>query len=71
MHHPSFSEIDTVENYCLLDDKKSQRSLKKPDLLRPNLIHDQIKALFSWQKNWFLATVALSFLFDKHCPITV
>jgi len=26
-------------------------------------------ALFSWQKLWFLATVALSFLFDKHCLI--
>jgi len=28
------------------------------------------KALFSLQKFWFLATVALSILFDKHCPIT-
>ena len=28
-------------------------------------------ALFSWQKLWFLATVALSFLFDKHYPIRV
>jgi len=28
------------------------------------------KALFSWQNFGFLATVALSFLFDKHCPIT-
>ena len=27
-------------------------------------------ALFSWQIFGFLATVALSFLFDKHCPIT-
>ena len=27
------------------------------------------KALFSLQNFWFLATVALSFLFDKHCPI--
>ena len=27
-------------------------------------------ALFSWQKFSFLVTVALSFLFDKHCPIT-
>jgi len=26
--------------------------------------------MFSLQKIWFLATVALSFLFDKHCPIT-
>ena len=27
-------------------------------------------ALFSWQNFGFWATVALSFLFDKHCPIT-
>jgi len=27
------------------------------------------KALFSLQNFWFLATVALSFLFDKYCPI--
>ena len=31
---------------------------------------EMFKALFSWQNFGFLATVALSFLFDKHCPIT-
>ena len=34
------------------------------------IFSDDIQALFSWQNFSFLATVALSFLFDKHCPIT-
>jgi len=33
-------------------------------------VHIGKLALFSSQKFWFLATVVLSFLFDKHCPIT-
>jgi hypothetical protein len=29
------------------------------------------QALFSWQNfGFFFATVSISFLFDKHCPIT-
>jgi len=32
------------------------------------LVRIAIQALFSWQKFSFLATVALSFLFDKHYP---
>ena len=34
------------------------------------LVYMITKALFSSQNFGFFATVALSFLFDKHCPIT-
>jgi hypothetical protein len=30
-----------------------------------------IKGLFSWQNFWRNATVAVSLLFDKYCPIMV